>query len=88
GAMAKIGISNIYKKRHSDLKRDTPFDWVCIELVHSNDGSLIAEWEKELHSWTEPVGFDKTFNGHTEWRKWDPRLPMWIKRLRLKIEAQ
>lgn len=82
GSMVKIGISNNYKQRHAQLKRHTPFDWHCIEMLHSDDGSLIAEWEKELHSFTEPATFRETFDGFTEWRKWDDRLPQWIEEYR------
>lgn len=86
GTMVKIGISNNYKQRHTQLKRATPFDWHCIELLHSDDGSLIAEWEKELHSWTEQAEFREPFDGYTEWRKWDDRLPRWIKRYRARLD--
>lgn len=85
GTMVKIGISNDYKRRHSELARRTPFDWSCIELLHSGDGSLIAEFEKELHSWTEQAEFREQFDGFTEWRKWDDRLPMWLKRYRARL---
>lgn len=85
GSMVKIGISNNHKQRHAQLRRRTPFDWNCVELLHSDDGSLIAELEKELHSWTEPVEFSEPFDGYTEWRKWDDRLPMWIKRYRARL---
>lgn len=85
GSMVKIGISNNYKQRHSRLRRRTPFNWHCIELLHDDDGSLIAEWEKELHSWTEPAIFLETFDGYTEWRKWDDRLLRWIKRYRARL---
>lgn len=86
GAMVKIGISNDYKTRHAKLKRATPFNWSCIEMIHG-DGVFIAELEKELHSWTQPVEFKEQFDGFTEWRKWDDRLPRWIARFRLKVEA-
>lgn len=86
GTMVKIGISNKYKKRLAGLRRRTPFDWNCIELLHSDDGSLIAEWEKELHSFTEQAQFSEPFDGYTEWRKWDDRLPMWLKRYRARLE--
>ena len=82
GTMVKIGISNNHEQRHAQLRRRTPFDWHCIELLHSNDGSLIAELEKELHSWTEQAEFREHFDGYTEWRKWDDRLPMWIEEYR------
>lgn len=87
GSVMKIGISNDHRRRHIELARATPFNWHCIELVHSNDGAFIAELEKELHGWTEPADFSEPFDGYTEWRKWDDRLPRWIKRFRLKAEA-
>lgn len=85
GSMAKIGISNDYKKRHTQLRNATPFNWSCIELIHSKDGATIAEFEKELHSWTEQAAFSQPFDGYTEWRKWDARLPRWIERYRARL---
>ena len=87
GSMVKIGISNDHEKRHRDLKRATPFDWSCIELLHG-DGEAIADMEKELHSITEQAIFRETFDGYTEWRKWDPRLLKWIKRYRTRLERR
>lgn len=86
GTMVKIGISNNHEQRHAQLRRRTPFNWSCIELLHSDDGSLIAELEKELHSFTEPATFREPFDGYTEWRKWDDRLPKWIKRYRARLD--
>lgn len=85
GSMVKIGISNDHERRHRDLKRATPFDWSCIELLHG-DGEAIADMEKELHSITEQAAFSQPFDGYTEWRKWDDRLPMWIKRYRARLD--
>ena len=85
GAMVKIGISNDYKRRHTELRNVTPFNWSCIEMLHNEDGSLIAELEKELHSWTEQAAFKATFQGYTEWRKWDDRLPRWVERYRARL---
>lgn len=82
GSMAKIGISNRYKARFIELKYATPFDWSCIELIHSDDGAFIAKIEKELHQLTEQAQFSESFGGYTEWRKWDDRLPMWIEEYR------
>ena len=87
GGMVKIGISNDHKTRHAALKRATPFDWSCVEMLHIDDGALIARWEKELHSWTDQVEFKVTFDGFTEWRKWDDRLTKWIKRSRAMLES-
>lgn len=86
GAMVKIGISNDYQTRHTTLKRKTPFDWHCVELLHG-DGGVISALEKKLHGLTEPVAFTEKFDGFTEWRKWDNRLPSWIAQCREKIEA-
>lgn len=85
GSMVKIGISNDYRRRHKELSRYTPFNWSCIELIHSDDGGLIADFEKEFHRFTAPVNFGEPFPGYTEWRKWDDRLPMWVKRHRARL---
>lgn len=85
GSMVKIGISNNYEQRHDQLRRHTPFNWSCIELLHG-DGATIADLEKELHGMTEQAKFSQTFDGSTEWRKWDDRLPMWLKRYRARLE--
>lgn len=82
GSMVKIGISNNYKRRHAELKSATPFSWSCIELIHSDDGAFIAKAEKELHNLTEQAQFSEPFDGYTEWRKWDDRIPMWIEEYR------
>lgn len=81
GNMVKIGISNNYEQRHSILKRKTPFRFECVELCHG-DGSLIATLEKVLHDLMTPVKFDRPFDGSTEWREWDDRLPMWFEMYR------
>lgn len=80
GSMVKIGISNAYKRRHAELRCRTPFNWSCIELIHNDDGAFIANAEKELHALTERVEFNEPFQGYTEWRKWDDRLPAWLTR--------
>ena len=77
GSMVKIGISNNYKKRHDDLKCQTPFDWECIELLHG-DGAVIYELERIMLEMTTPAPLSKSFSGHTEWRLWDPRIPKWF----------
>lgn len=77
GTMIKIGISNDYAARHTTLRRTTPFDWSCVEMIHG-DGALIAGLEKALHGLTEPAVFKNSFDGYTEWRKWDNRIPEWF----------
>lgn len=77
GSMVKIGISNNYKKRHVDLRSQTPFEWECIELLHG-DGKAISELERIFLEMTKPASLSKEFNGHTEWRKWDPRITSWF----------
>lgn len=84
GSMVKIGISNNHEQRHAQLRRRTPFDWNCIELLHG-DGEAIADMEKELHSITEQATFSQPFDGYTEWRKWDPRLLKWVDRYRTQL---
>ena len=81
GNMVKIGISNNYEQRHAILKRKTPFRFECVELCHG-DGSLVATLEKVLHDLMKPVNFDRPFDGSTEWREWDDRLPMWFEMYR------
>ena len=81
GTMVKIGISNDHKRRHLELARATPFRFECVELCHG-DGSLIATLEKVLHDLMKPVNFDRPFDGSTEWREWDDRLPMWFEMYR------
>ena len=79
--MVKIDISNNYEQRHAILRRKTPFRFECVELCHG-DGSLIATLEKVLHDLMKPVKFDHPFDGSTEWREWDDRLPMWFEMYR------
>lgn len=81
GGMVKIGISNDYKERHSRLKRATPFPWSCIELIHG-DGALIADAEKRLLKKLKVVSFPDKFEGFTEWRKWDDKLPLLLAQYR------
>lgn len=78
GSMVKIGISNDHKRRHQELAARTPFEWRCIELVHG-EGAKIAELEQELLGKTEPINFGAQFDGYTEWRKWDARIPEWFR---------
>lgn len=87
GTMMKIGISNYYAQRHRQLERLTPFRWDCIELIHG-DGVLVASAENGLLELTERVEFVEKFDGHTEWRKWDDRLPLWLEHYRRNIEAR
>ena len=77
GTMVKIGISNDHHRRHRELVARTPFAFNCVELCHG-DGAMVATLEKVLHGLMEPVVFDTPFDGSTEWRKWDARLPEWF----------
>lgn len=74
----KIGISNDYKRRLVELATATPFAFERIGLIHG-DGAYIASLEKQIHSMTEQALFNETFNGYTEWRKWDSRVLEWFK---------
>lgn len=64
----KIGISNDYERRLKELKKNTPFNWECIALIHHDDGSLIKSMEKHLHAMTSRAENTGRFDGHTEWR--------------------
>lgn len=77
GTMVKIGISNDHHRRHRELVARTPFAFNCVELCHG-DGAMVATLEKVLHGLMEPVVFETPFDGSTEWRKWDARLPEWF----------
>lgn len=87
GAMIKIGISNDYTARHTTLKSTTPFEWDCVELIHG-DGALISSLEKAFHGLTEPVVFKEPFDGYTEWRKWDNRIPEWFSNWREMVQCR
>ena len=67
GSMVKIGISNNYTRRHVELARGTPFEWDCVELVHHEDGVVIAKLERATHKRLERAVFEEAFDGHTEW---------------------
>lgn len=86
GTVVKIGISNDYQRRHRELVKATPFDWLCTEMLHG-DGAMIESLEKAFHGMTEQVQFAEPFDGHTEWRKWDPRLPEWFNQWRKMTQA-
>ena len=85
GGMVKIGISNNYHARHEMLKKKTPFKWSCIELA-DGDGDSIARLERRIHNMTEAAEFLNIFDGYTEWRKWDERIPSWFSSINLGID--
>ena len=70
GRYAKIGITNDPKRRHTKLRKDTPFKFSCVELINGT-GEKIASTEKMLLSQYHRVDFNETFDGHTEWVLWD-----------------
>lgn len=70
GRYMKIGITHNPKQRHTELSRETPFHFECIELIEGSGGQ-IAELEKELLAKYQPAGFDNQFDGYSEWRLWD-----------------
>ena len=78
GRYIKIGITHAPKRRHSQLKRATPFKFHVIECI-KGVGSLVADTERELLNQFEPVKFATTFDGSTEWRLWSDeiRTKMW-----------
>lgn len=79
GTMCKIGISNRHTSRLDELRKRTPFKWNCVEVLHSRYGGLIAQLERMILSETDRVAHLEKFDGHTEWRVWDPRVIDWFK---------
>lgn len=65
GRYVKVGISNNPTKRHSRLRRATPFKFVLIEQI-SGKGDEIYEMECMFHNKYESAGF-AGFDGATEW---------------------
>ena len=70
GRYMKIGITHNPKQRHTELSRETPFHFECIDLIEG-PGEQMANLEKELLAKYQPAEFTETFDGHTEWRLWD-----------------
>ena len=86
-SMVKIGISNNPEQRHRQLERATPFEWDCIERVECEDGAVIAQLEKRLHSQMEQIQFDESFDGSTEWFKYTEAVPVIFESLRQRLHA-
>ncbi len=79
GTKLKIGISNKPKQRIKILKRETPFEFQCIEMIKA-DGHTIQSLEKDFHSHFESAGLTG-FDGCTEWLKWNPNITTLIRML-------
>ncbi|MGL5566344.1 MAG: zinc-ribbon domain-containing protein, partial [Plesiomonas sp.] len=77
GTMVKIGITNDYPRRYTELVRATPFEFDKVEMLEG-EGVVIQNLEKALHHTMEAVNFIESFSGHTEWMLWDPRLHDWF----------
>lgn len=69
GIFMKIGISNVMRRRMSELRKETPFPFSKIE-EYCGDGSTGAAMERWLHKQFESAAFSG-FDGATEWFKWD-----------------
>lgn len=61
----KIGISNNTNRRHAELKRHTPFEFIVAGQI-SGDGAKIAELERYFHGKYVRAGL-VGFDGCTEW---------------------
>lgn len=61
----KIGISNSYEKRISNLRLTTPFDFDVV-AVFEGDGQEIIDLEQAIHKTMPSAGY-KGFDGCTEW---------------------
>lgn len=66
GAYIKIGISNKPSSRFESLSKSTPFKFINIEEIWSDDGRVAQELERQFHRKYESAGFSG-FDGATEW---------------------
>lgn len=73
GGHVKIGISNVYKQRLSQLRNATPFNFEPTHIHYSADGHAIRNLEKAFHQNFEKSGFTG-FDGATEWLKFNPNI--------------
>lgn len=48
---------------------------ICGEVVRTKINAETC-W---LKGKTEPIDFSERFDGYTEWRKWDARIPEWFR---------
>lgn len=66
GRHVKIGITNKPKQRETQLERQTPFKFNCIERITLEDGAKISDLERHFHRKYASSGFTG-FSGATEW---------------------
>jgi hypothetical protein len=76
-SMVKIGISNIPKQRHVDLKRETPFKFSVHREIHCDDGTIPPMLEQMFHDEFPSAGL-RGFDGATEWRLWHDDVNTWF----------
>lgn len=76
----KIGISNNFRRRLVDLRRDTPFEIVVLRELSFYDGSIPPVLERQLHDRFPSAGLTG-FNGATEWRVWHDDVHTWFELL-------
>ena len=79
GGFFKIGITNNIKRRLTELKRSTPFDFLHVENF-TGDGKLVFEMERAFRTSFTKAEM-KGFNGATEWFMWDPVVIDWFRLL-------
>lgn len=70
GRYLKVGITNSFKTRISQLRRATPFAFDVVESLRHEDGSVIRGYEKMFHGVFRPAGITG-FDGCTEWLEFD-----------------
>jgi Zn finger protein HypA/HybF involved in hydrogenase expression len=80
GQYVKIGITNNFEQRFSQLRRATPFDVSVIERIEC-DGQTARQFEKMFHDKFESAGFTG-FDGATEWLRWSTELQYWLRLLK------
>ena len=80
GQYMKIGITNDFKQRFSQLRKATPFDVSVIERIEY-DGQTARQFEKMFHNEFESAGF-VGFDGATEWLRWSTEIQYWLRLLK------
>lgn len=78
GLYVKVGISNRVKKRITDLKLGTPFEFDVIEMVKFQNGKDAVALEKMFHEEFCSARF-KNFDGAREWMHWDEKVTDWFR---------
>ncbi|HIF9413644.1 TPA: GIY-YIG nuclease family protein [Photobacterium damselae] len=67
----KIGISNDHKRRIRTLRKNTPFDFDCVESFEFDDDNIPFVMKSDAHRYAKEnqleVEFPEIFDGYSEW---------------------